>query len=177
VVPYYCPVHISYQQRLVGHNPVRMENYSRSLAPVPNGFSSALIRYLTGHHHFMCDAAGECATVEFLDGRAVVHRGNMVPVTAITNDTYQAPLEFLRTHAGFGGAAPIPQVLRFPAHAATKPHARGHQGDCRRIGALAWVHRVEDPDAQGSASDGRWSRASAHFPSTPPPESCRRTDH
>ena len=62
-----------------------------------------------GHHYFMCDASGDCATVEYLDGRAVVHHGEGLPVTVLTNDTYHASTAFLGEHVGFGGAASIPQ--------------------------------------------------------------------
>jgi choloylglycine hydrolase len=54
-------------------------------------------------HYFVCDATGACASVEFLEGKAVTHTGADMPVKALTNNTYadsiafwQQPEELLR---------------------------------------------------------------------------------
>lgn len=39
-------------------------------------------------HYLIADAAGDVATVEFLDGKLVVHRGDSLPVPALANDAY-----------------------------------------------------------------------------------------
>jgi choloylglycine hydrolase len=39
-------------------------------------------------HYLMADATGDAATVEFLGGTPVVHRGPTLPVRALTNSTY-----------------------------------------------------------------------------------------
>lgn len=47
-------------------------------------------------HYFVADAAGGCAAVEFLDGKAVVSAGDVdMPVHALANDAYDASLSFL----------------------------------------------------------------------------------
>src|SRR6476661_413269 len=48
-----------------------------------------------GKIHFLtCDKGGSCATVEFLDGRPVIHAGASLPAPALTNDTYEESLRF-----------------------------------------------------------------------------------
>jgi penicillin V acylase-like amidase (Ntn superfamily) len=39
-------------------------------------------------HYFFADATGDAATVEFLEGKLVVHRGSTMPVKALANSTY-----------------------------------------------------------------------------------------
>ncbi|MFB3905702.1 MAG: linear amide C-N hydrolase [Acidobacteriota bacterium] len=60
-------------------------------------------------HFLVCDALGDVAVIEFLDGRMVVYRGDTLPVLALTNNTYEQSIHYLRRHVGFGGQLPIPQ--------------------------------------------------------------------
>jgi penicillin V acylase-like amidase (Ntn superfamily) len=41
-------------------------------------------------HYLVADAAGYVATIEFLDGKMVVHRGKELPFAVLTNSTYDA---------------------------------------------------------------------------------------
>jgi penicillin V acylase-like amidase (Ntn superfamily) len=43
----------------------------------------------TVDHYLVCDRTGDCATIEFLDGEIVYHRGETLPVKALTNSIYQ----------------------------------------------------------------------------------------
>lgn len=47
-------------------------------------------------HYLVADASGDVATIEFLDGRLVVHRGDTLPVPVLANDTYDSSLAWLR---------------------------------------------------------------------------------
>lgn len=58
-------------------------------------------------HFFVCDAQGNAAVVEFIDGRLVCHAGDELPHKLITNNTCAESLGFLRQHEGFGGARPM----------------------------------------------------------------------
>ena len=58
-------------------------------------------------HYLVCDAAGECASIEFLAGKLVSHTADTPPVKVLTNSTYASSLEFLKQHQGFGGVLPI----------------------------------------------------------------------
>lgn len=40
-------------------------------------------------HFLVCDRNGGCAAIEFLGGRMVVHSGNDLPATSLTNSTYE----------------------------------------------------------------------------------------
>ncbi|HKZ65403.1 MAG TPA: linear amide C-N hydrolase, partial [Chitinophagaceae bacterium] len=39
-------------------------------------------------HYLVADAKGNAATIEFLNGKLVVHRGGDLPIPVLTNDTY-----------------------------------------------------------------------------------------
>jgi hypothetical protein len=43
----------------------------------------------------VCDAGGECATIEFLDGRLVCHTGSDLPVKVLTNSPYAETYSYL----------------------------------------------------------------------------------
>ncbi len=59
--------------------------------------------------HFLgCDRYGNIATFEFIDGKLAYHTGDTLPVTALTNDTYNNSLAYLKQHTGFGGTKQIP---------------------------------------------------------------------
>jgi penicillin V acylase-like amidase (Ntn superfamily) len=49
-----------------------------------------------GMHVLVLDKTGDCAVIEFLDGRMQVHTGNGLPVAVSTNDTYAESLQYLR---------------------------------------------------------------------------------
>jgi penicillin V acylase-like amidase (Ntn superfamily) len=48
-------------------------------------------------HYLVNDKAGNTATVEFLNGQLVAHTGENLPVPALTNDTYEKSLNYLKT--------------------------------------------------------------------------------
>lgn len=43
----------------------------------------------TVDHYLVCDRTGQCATIEFLEGRLVYHTGESLPIAALTNNTYE----------------------------------------------------------------------------------------
>jgi penicillin V acylase-like amidase (Ntn superfamily) len=43
-------------------------------------------------HYLVADAGGHAATIEFLNGKMVVHRGNELPFAVLTNSTYDASI-------------------------------------------------------------------------------------
>jgi choloylglycine hydrolase len=73
-------------------------------------------------HYMACDAAGACATLEYLDGKLEVHQGRKLPLRVLTNNTYAESLASARRCRGLGGKAPTPEgpgsLARF-ARAAT----------------------------------------------------------
>ncbi|MFB3907267.1 MAG: linear amide C-N hydrolase [Candidatus Eisenbacteria bacterium] len=73
-------------------------------------------------HFFVADRTGETASVEYLDGKAVVHRTHArspagdgrtqvapMETPVLTNDTYTDSERFLQRHEGFGGHERLPR--------------------------------------------------------------------
>ncbi len=56
-----------------------------------------------GWHYFVGDVQGRCASVEFIKGQVVVHRGDGLPVPALFNEPYAREIEVARYFQGFGG--------------------------------------------------------------------------
>lgn len=50
-------------------------------------------------HFLVADRAGNVATIEFLDGKLVVHRGETLPVPVLANDQYARSLRMMREGA------------------------------------------------------------------------------
>lgn len=42
------------------------------------------------NHFLIADATGDAATIEFINGKMIVHRGKQLPVPVLTNNTYQS---------------------------------------------------------------------------------------
>jgi penicillin V acylase-like amidase (Ntn superfamily) len=61
-------------------------------------------------HYLVCDATGQCAAIEFLDGRMVAHTGDALPFKVLTNNTYSESVAYLARFKGFGGSAEIPRT-------------------------------------------------------------------
>lgn len=58
--------------------------------------SDALLRIkepATPIHFLVADAAGNAATIEFLDGKMVVHQGSELPFAVLTNNTYASSVQ------------------------------------------------------------------------------------
>lgn len=49
-------------------------------------------------HYLVCDAAGDVATIEFLNGKMAVHHGANLPCRALANSTYADSLGYFRAH-------------------------------------------------------------------------------
>lgn len=56
-------------------------------------------------HFLICDKDGNKATIEFINGKMVVHKNSQLPICVLANDTYKKSLEHLETKVGFGGEA------------------------------------------------------------------------
>ena len=56
----------------------------------------APLRGVLGTHMLVSDARGDCAVLEFLDQRAVIHQGPALPVHVLTNSPYEQSLHHLQ---------------------------------------------------------------------------------
>jgi penicillin V acylase-like amidase (Ntn superfamily) len=74
--------------------------------------SEAILRVSTqsvaGLHFLVADRAGNVATIEFIEGKMVVHTAQSLPVMALANDTYEDSMAHLKNFSGFGGTKEIP---------------------------------------------------------------------
>ncbi|HKP38206.1 MAG TPA: linear amide C-N hydrolase [Pyrinomonadaceae bacterium] len=67
---------------------------SASVDEVVANSEKVRISSLVQLHYLVNDRAGNSATIEFLDGKLVAHRGSSLPVSTLTNDTYAKSLEY-----------------------------------------------------------------------------------
>ena len=58
-------------------------------------------------HFLVCDASGDCAVIEFLDGVMVAHYGDDLPYSALTNSTYDDSMAFAEGYLAGCGELPI----------------------------------------------------------------------
>jgi len=47
----------------------------------------------TVDHYLVCDRSGDCAAIEFLEGKTLFHSGDAMPVEALTNAAYEEAVE------------------------------------------------------------------------------------
>jgi penicillin V acylase-like amidase (Ntn superfamily) len=56
-------------------------------------------------HYLVADANGDVATIEFLDGKMVVHRDKELPLAVLTNDTYSNSINAVVKHEDLANAS------------------------------------------------------------------------
>ncbi len=56
-----------------------------------------------GIHYLLCDANGNKATIEILNGKMVCHSGNQLPIPLLTNNTYDESISYLKQFDVLGG--------------------------------------------------------------------------
>jgi choloylglycine hydrolase len=61
-------------------------------------------------HYLVADATGDVATIEYLEGALVVHRGDSLTAPVLANDSYERASSFLRQFMGFGGSRSMPRT-------------------------------------------------------------------
>jgi choloylglycine hydrolase len=74
-------------------------------------------------HYLVCDARGDCATIEFLGGKMVCRQGQNLPYRVLANDTYEQSVAFVRAHPapeGISEGLKDPQSLSRFSCAATR---------------------------------------------------------
>ncbi len=93
----------------------QLDNY-RTVQQVVENIDKLRIVSLAKVHYFLADASGASASIEFLNGEAVVHTGDNQPYRVLTNDTYRNSLRYLNT-VGTGkkmpkGSRSLPRFAR-----------------------------------------------------------------
>ncbi len=54
-------------------------------------------------HIFVADNTGQCAVIEFIDGKMVYHKGDEMTINVLSNSVYADAVDYLKEHKGFGG--------------------------------------------------------------------------
>jgi choloylglycine hydrolase len=70
---------------------------SATVDEVINNSEKVRIKSQVPLHYLVNDRAGNTATIEFLNGTLVAHRGTTLPVSTLTNDTYAKSLNYAKT--------------------------------------------------------------------------------
>jgi choloylglycine hydrolase len=127
-----------------------------SVADVIASDSRVRIQGRTPLHYLVSDRTGASATIEFLQGRLVTHRGAELPFTALANDTYAKSKAFVeaRGRKAAGGSG---SLERFSRAALALPHiaSAGSTGSPQAgAAAIDRAFAVLADVAQGST---RWS--------------------
>lgn len=66
-----------------------------------------IVGFFGRSHYFVCDKSGKAATIEWIDGKMLVHILTNDNVRVLTNDNYDWSISELKKYQGFGGAASI----------------------------------------------------------------------
>lgn len=61
----------------------------------------------SGIHFLIMDKAGNCAVIEFLNGKMVYYTHETLPIKALANSTYAESMAYLEKFKGFGGSRDI----------------------------------------------------------------------
>lgn len=61
-----------------------------------------------GIHFLVCDASGNTATIEFIEGKMVHHTDEALPIPLLTNNTYDESISYLQQFDIMGGEQSIP---------------------------------------------------------------------
>jgi penicillin V acylase-like amidase (Ntn superfamily) len=64
---------------------------------------------VTREHYFICDAKGQTAILEPLEGEWVLYTNETMPFPILSNDNYKKSINYLRDYQGFGGMKNIPE--------------------------------------------------------------------
>lgn len=105
----------------------QLDNYA-TVAEVARNAGGLRITSEGKLHFLVCDKGGSCATVEFLDGKAVVHDGASLPVPALTNHPYEDSLRFREANARDEKAIAGKGSLQRFSRAAARAEAFSQQG-------------------------------------------------
>ncbi len=101
-------------------------------------------------HYFISDRYGNSASLEFLKGEVVVHKGETMPVPALFNMTYDREMELLKYYKGFGGQYEIdyknPEVTRFAKTARMLEEYKGEDPKDYCLNMLKNITVYETPD-------------------------------
>lgn len=106
------------------------------------------VRGGTPIHYLIADRSGAAATIEYLDGKLVVHTGPALPTANLTNDSYASSLQYLRSqHSMPSGSGSLQRFARTAMLMAQPP-----DGQNATDRALDILHNVAQPNTRWSVA-------------------------
>lgn len=130
----------------------QLDNCATVAEVLATGETIRIVQASSPIHFFVADRAGDAATIEFIDGRTVVHRGADLAVPALTNNTYDESMEYLKGHKGFGGSKEIKSTWESLDRFATIASMLGDRGAARRGKEVDRAFKILDTVAQGKGT-------------------------
>ena len=103
-------------------------------------------------HFFVADRSGKAGTIDFVDKKMVSHTGAALVVPALTNHTYDASLEYLGQHQGFGGRKAITRSYDSLDRFVIVASMLKDRGALRRASPVDYAFRILDAAAQGEGT-------------------------
>lgn len=89
-------------------------------------------------HFLACEPTGNCAVIEFLEGRLTARSDRTLPLPVLTNNTYNESLDYLNRTLGYGGDPVTPEGSGSLAR-----YARAANG-AHRVRAAGGEHLVDE---------------------------------
>jgi len=81
----------------------QLDNFA-TVEEVINHLSGIRIeKWMFGLHYFVADRYGRTAIIEFLEGKPAVFFGDNLPLSVLSNNSYENSLQYLKHYEGFGG--------------------------------------------------------------------------
>jgi choloylglycine hydrolase len=146
----------------------------RTVADVVASASELAISGPAKLHFIACDETGNCAIVEFLDGKMVTRSERTLPLPVLTNNTFNDSLEYLNRTLGYGGEPITPEgpgsLARFARTAKGTHAARSAAGDLPVGDAFAILADVAQPDSTQWSIVYELQKTTVHFTSSDNPE-------
>ena len=124
-----------------------------TVAELLQGAEAVRIAGRTPLHFLVADRTGDAATIEFLDGKLVTHRGAALRARALANSTYESSLAHLDRRAQQGDSAPaftrgsldrFARAAEFVRRASADPSASADDAIARAFTALDAVKQPHD---------------------------------
>lgn len=86
-----------------------LDNYSSTAELVSNADKVRMNPVFAKVHYLVCDSTGECATIEYQNGKLVTHTAEKLRPRLLTNSFYSESRDSLKPYMGFGGTKEIPE--------------------------------------------------------------------
>jgi choloylglycine hydrolase len=89
----------------------QLDNFSRVEQVIASNAQVIIVppKNTLNAHYFICDRTGDCAVIEFIDGRMVLYTKETMPAKVLSNESYKDHISVLNFYKDWGGDLPLPQ--------------------------------------------------------------------